>query len=159
MTLEGGHRLPPSKLLTFFVTFITSLARIELIAPCPGQDPHRDRFFLNHPQLCADFASDLRLPLSFGPLLFRQPPVLELRRCDPCPALLGPRSGTPPSMTRAAPRPLHSRTLARRPSLGSCATAMARPIWSEASCSADFVAFFKPHNDPRHDCYSITLLR
>jgi len=104
---------------------------LEKLPPIPCQLPHRDRLLLDRPQLSANFASDLRLPLSFGPLLFRQPPVLELRRCDPRKAPLGPSSGRPPSVTRAAPRPLHSRTLARRSSLGSCATALARPLRAE----------------------------
>ena len=159
MILQGGEIIPPSNLLTFFVTFITSPAPIELIAPRLRQQPFSNQLTLDRPQLRADFATPLRFLPRLSAPFFRLPSVPKLSSRDPRPALLGPRSGTPPSMRRAAPRFLHRRTLARRSSLGSCATTPARPIWSEASCSADFIAFFKPHNDPRHDCYSITLLR
>ena len=121
---------------------------LEHFPPILGQDPRGYQLLFDRPHLCADFATQLRPPFGLCAGLFRQPPMRGVRRRDPRTAFRGPRPCTPPSMPRAAPRFLHSRALARRPSLSSCATAFARPLRAEPRCRADFVAFCEPHVCP-----------
>lgn len=121
---------------------------LEDFPPILGQEPLGNQRRLDAPQLCADFASDLRPLPSLCPLFLGQPTVLGLRSRDPSTSCLGPRSGRFASVTRAAPRFLHRRALARCTGFSSRTTALARPFWAKAGRRADLVAFFEPHVCP-----------
>ncbi len=137
-----------SKFLTFSVTFITFVAPIEPIAPILGQEPPCNRLSHNVPQLRTDLAPNLRPPLGFRPLLFRQPSMCSLCGRDPGTSLLGPRSSRAPSVISAAGSTLHRGLFAWLTRRGLCATTCSGPIGPKARDHADCIALPKLHLNP-----------
>ncbi len=131
LILEGERNHPLSKLLTFFVTFITASAPVELIAPIPCQQARRDRLPLNRPQLSTNRAANRRPPFGLLLGLGRRPPMLEMKRPQLGQAHRRLRAGRATAMQPASGLASNSRTLAGLATPGCGPASYTWPIGSK----------------------------